>query len=96
MRRSSGGPEIEIGRAIAREMRENGGNEFDARIHLIGLLLDRRDRIRRTVGWELRRAVCDLLLVVLWEPMIPEMVALGREWGIAIDEDVMRRPGPPR
>jgi hypothetical protein len=37
-------------------MRKNGGNEFNARIELIGRLLDRLSRMRRVGAWENKKS----------------------------------------
>lgn len=81
-------------RRLARETARHGGNEFTARIELIGFLQDRRKRMRGTDAFRtpIRQAVAEIMIYDLWEPIIPRMKEIGAEFGIEIDEAVMRPP----
>jgi hypothetical protein len=78
-------------RRLAKDIARNGGDEFNARIALIKELQNRRTR--KTPGWELREAVRLSLVYALWEPLIPRMAEICREFGIEFDEAVLRPPG---
>jgi hypothetical protein len=78
-------------RRLAKDIARNGGNEFSARISLIEELQNRRTR--KTPGWVLREAVRMRLVYALWEPLIPRMAKIYREFGIEFAEAVLRPPG---
>jgi hypothetical protein len=77
-------------RRLAKDIAENGGNEFNARIAWIGELQNRY--VRKTPGWELREGFRLGLIYALWKPLIPRMAEICHEFGIEFDEAVLRPP----
>jgi hypothetical protein len=79
-------------RRLTSELKQHGGNEFNARVALICEFQDKLARMRDTPNAPLRRAIGEVMIFALWEPIIPRMVEIGREWDVEIDEAVLRPP----
>jgi hypothetical protein len=71
-------------RRLAQHTREMGGNERSARLEMIAHIGDVLAHARRNEEWPLRRTIGEAMLARLWEPLVPWMVAIGAEHGIAI------------
>ena len=85
-------PETQLDRMLARETARQHGDEYRARLVLIGHINERRDGLRKTRTYEFRVMTLDLILQWLMEPILPRLFAEARATGWMLPPDYPLQP----